>query len=296
MKAVTKPEQDRRSAKQEKARKAMSRMKPIHILCLAAVLAWIPAVHARAAQDYRLTDRAPRPYKVITQARLDMVFNDGVMLLYVMEKEDILTMTDTYYILYKDNAIARMRVSWFSGKLIKARIVGEHPSTMPQGVLVEIASDNLARPKNFEVNSPEKIGYKLEPVRMLKDPSSAYGITGHIDVIPSANTFMAYFGFYTGMLPGDVVHVCDGLWRCLKAKVNMSTKTYVYFSVTEGDITQFKSGDIIMIRGVAGPTSFESLETPTQHILPSIYRMPEPQAPQPPPPPLESAPGPKTLD
>lgn len=254
------------------------------------------ALPACAEQDYRLTDKAPRPYKVITQARLDMVFTDGVMLLYVMANEDILTMTDTYYILYKDHAIARMRISWFSGKLVKARIVGEMPHTMPEGVLVEIASENLARPKTFGVSSPERISYDVKPVRVLKDPASAYGITGHIDAIPSASTFMSYFGFYTGMLEGDVVYACDGLWRCLKAEVLMSTQTYVYFKTIEGDITQYKAGDIIIIRGIPGPSSFVSIETPTQHILPRVYQMPEPRKPVPPPPALETSPGPKTME
>ena len=260
------------------------------LLCMAC------CSRASGEQDYRLTDRAPRPYRVITQARLDMVFNDGVLLLYVMEKEDFLTMTDTYYILYKDHAIARMRISWFSGKLIKARIVGEHPHTMPEGVLVEIAAENLARPKTFAVGSPEKITSVLEPVRTLKDPASAYGITGHIDVIPSTSTFMSYFGFYTGLQPADAVHVCDGLWRCIKAEVRMSTPTYVYFSVIEGDLTQFSAGDIIVIRGIPGPTSFVSIETPTQHILPTADQLPQPSPPEPPPPPLQSGPGPRQLD
>jgi hypothetical protein len=273
----------------------MKRFLAAIVLC-GCVLAGAVVCSPARAQDYRLTDKAPRPYKVITQARLDMVFTDGVMLLYVMEKEDILTMTETYYILYKDHAIARMRIAWFSGKLIKARIVGDMPRTMPEGVMVEIASENLARPKTFGVGPPEKISYDIKPVRVLKDPVSAYGITGHIDAIPSASTFMSYFGFYTGMQEGDIVHACDGLWRCLKAKVLMSTEAFVYFSVVEGDITQFKPRDIIIIRGIPGPASFVSIETPQQHILPPIYRMPEPQKPEPLPPALHSAPGPKPMD
>ena len=262
----------------------------IRIAALAALCALLAPRGALARRDYRLTDQAPRPYKVLTQARLDMVFADGVMLLYVLDKVDYLTMTDTYYILYKDVAIARMRVSQFSGKLIKVRIVGELPQTMPEGVLVDIASDNLALPKTFGVGEPEEISYDIKPIRMLKDPSQAYGLTGNIDVIPSATTFMAYFGFYTGMLESDIVHVCDGLWRCLKAKVRMSNEVFVYFDVIEGDVFQFKAGDIIMIRGIAGPDKFINIETPTQHMLPPVRQMPEPVPAAPPPPPMQSAP------
>lgn len=199
--------------------------------------------------DYDLANPHPPEYETVATARLDMVFSDGVSLLYGYTGLDKLTTRDIYTVLYKDKVLCRIQFSEFWGKMLKARIftTGVHP--MPEGAMVEIARESYTKTAAFHINTPWRAEHKFESINEeTPKPTEPFGIAAQIDLIVSSKEIQIYTGTYTALLEGDTVLICSGLWKCVQARVRRATDVYVYLDVTMGDATVFQPRELVVLR------------------------------------------------
>ena len=219
----------------------------VHFILVVIVLLAAAGPVMAERRDYRLASPTPSEYETVATARLDIVFSDGVALLYALSGQDLLTRHDVYFLLYQDRMIAKIMFSDFWGKILKSRIIPTGVHSLPEGVMVEIAKGSYEMNDVVEMGVPWRLEHTLEPITEV-NKALEYHLPGRVDLVISEKEMQIYVNAYTGLFHGEYVMVCNGLWKCLSATVRRTTDAYMYLDVVNGDARIFDEGEMIIVR------------------------------------------------
>lgn len=252
------------------------------LFCLAAFAFSVCIGRASFAVN-GLEDLEKDDYKVVAKARLDMVYMDGKIYMQSLGGEERLSMHDTYRLVFMDHLGVKIQFARLEGKMLVAQVIPEEAaSALPEGMIVEIAIENLAKPAEFHMDKPQVLDITNNFMKIRGRPATKapFGLVAQVSLISSDNDIMFYFGQYTGLLAGDDVEIASALGKGILARVRRATDQYVDFSVTRGSAHIFNEGEMVIIRDVAQGLDLRFMPYPDQLKIPPVPRFITPSAPK----------------
>lgn len=254
----------------------------IFLLLACALPARLLAVQSRAVEGVDAPDL--NDYRIVAEARLDLVFQDGTVYLYSMYGEDRLTRRDTYRLLYMDSLGVSIQFSRVSGRMLVAHVTPPGAATnLPDGMMVKILEENLARPAVLKTSdAPEKISSRLRAVSpRARRTVGPFGIVTQVNLIPSDTHILFYFGQYSGLLEGDPVQISTALGKRVRAVVRKATVDgFVDCETLNADAHVFNAGEMVVIHDAFDPPSLNFAAWPNQRKIPGVPRFVEPSTPK----------------